>query len=121
MYTYTVRGPDGETVSAAGNLTRAQLVNRLEQLVAQLQNEHLGKMLLCPLCQAAMSPRQSKFGIFYGCTAWPKTKCPGKRNAHGQPTAETKKLVEAAQHKKKKTKQPDVPSDLEQLDTLDLE
>ena len=36
--------------------------------------------LLCPDCGSKMKLRQSRYGLFYGCTAWPA--CKGTHGAH---------------------------------------
>lgn len=59
--------------------------------------------LTCPECGAPMRLRPSKFGLFYGCTAWADTKCSGGHGArsdgtpHGVPAnKETKEARQAA-------------------------
>jgi hypothetical protein len=38
--------------------------------------------LVCPECGAPMRLKPSKFGLFYGCSKWVETKCPGAHGAH---------------------------------------
>lgn len=33
--------------------------------------------LLCPQCGAPLALRSSRYGLFYGCTAWSSTRCKG--------------------------------------------
>jgi hypothetical protein len=61
--------------------------------------------LVCPECGAPMKLKPSRFGLFYGCSAWSDTGCKGSHGAnkegrpHGTPAnAETKKARRAAHH-----------------------
>jgi len=40
--------------------------------------------LLCPEpgCDGRLILKESKYGLFYGCTEWPRTRCPGAHGAH---------------------------------------
>jgi hypothetical protein len=38
--------------------------------------------LACPECGCPMALRPSRFGPFYGCTAWRQTGCRGSHGAH---------------------------------------
>ena len=39
---------------------------------------------LCPEpgCSGRLVLKESKYGLFYGCTMWPQTRCPGAHGAH---------------------------------------
>lgn len=47
----------------------------------------------CPECGAQMKKRTGKYGTFWGCSAWSKTKCQGKLDKNGQPTRGTRTRV----------------------------
>ena len=61
--------------------------------------------LTCPECGASMRLKPSRFGLFYGCSTWSDTRCPGGHGArldgtpHGIPAnQETKKARQAAHY-----------------------
>lgn len=61
--------------------------------------------LVCPECGAPMNLKPSRFGLFYGCSKWAETKCPGGHGAHrdgtplGVPANKaTKEARQAAHH-----------------------
>lgn len=35
----------------------------------------------CPDCGAQMVLREGRYGLFYGCSAWSETRCPGSHKA----------------------------------------
>ena len=61
--------------------------------------------LTCPECGAPLWLKPSRFGLFYGCSTWKDTQCPGGHGAHkdGTPLGipankETKDARKAAHH-----------------------
>lgn len=61
--------------------------------------------LVCPECGAPMRLKPSRFGLFYGCSKWAETRCPGGHGAHrdGTPLGvpadrKTKEARQAAHH-----------------------
>lgn len=110
----------GESITAPsiyfpGDLpqTQTNLVNI--DLAAPEPKEHL--KYLCPLCNGPMTKRNGKYGKFYSCQSWPRTKCPGTRNADGKVS---KKIL--AMKKKEKKEEPKKNEDVvaAAIDMLDL-
>lgn len=56
----------------------------------------------CPKCGEKMALRKGKFGDFYGCSKYFKTKCNGMRDSGGLPVEQKKKSYKKKWSKKKK-------------------
>ena len=58
----------------------------------------------CPKCKAKLSQKHSKFGKFYGCSAYPKCKYTAKIGEDGKPVEKEKKEIVYSEHKCPKCK-----------------
>jgi len=61
-------------------------------------NYQTSTIYICPLCNSPMRKRDGKFGVFYGCSAYPE--CQGILNEWGKPNKKTKALLLAKQKMK---------------------
>jgi hypothetical protein len=72
----------------------------------------------CPLCKSDMLERTGKYGKFYACSAWAKTKCPGILNHDGKPNKKTLALIKEVIKSEKSKDIKDV--EFTALDMLDV-
>lgn len=54
---------------------RANLQDRIDEVRLDIHPDP------CPLCNSPMLLREGKFGHFYSCSTWAKTKCKGRTTA----------------------------------------
>ena len=71
------------------------------------EEETKEKQYKCLLCGGEMAKRDGKFGPFYSCSMWPKTKCPATLSEDGVPSKKTKEWIK---YKKKFDKIPPLES-----------
>jgi len=84
---------DKETCKFTGNVDDKGQIAKKKVAV---QSTHL-----CPLCKEMMYERQSKFGKFFGCSAFTKG-CRGMRDSSGEPIMKKKKKYTKKKYTKKK-------------------
>jgi hypothetical protein len=73
---------------------------------------------MCPLCGSNTIERKGKFGKFYACSAWPKTKCPGTLNQDGKPSKKILAMIKKAPKSEKNKNTKDV--EFTAVDMLDI-
>jgi hypothetical protein len=103
--------------SWSGSLTQAKTTHVMieKQAAANLQTSTLPA---CPICAMQMVPRYGRWGLFYGCPNWAKSKCPGKRNADGTLTKDVAHLIVEKEKLEVKQKQAEEKTKKEfQLET----
>lgn len=65
---------------------RCLLVTSVEELTELLQRPPAPPRTLenfkCPVCAAPLQLKPSRYGLFYGCTMWRTTGCPGSERAN---------------------------------------
>jgi hypothetical protein len=75
----------------------------------------------CPLCETGvLVQRKGKFGGFWGCSEWPKTKCPYILKGDGTPTAKSRDLLREKANKSTHSA-AGTSSSVSRLDNIDLD
>jgi hypothetical protein len=73
----------------------------------------------CPLCNSDMIEREGRFGKFFACSAWPKTKCPCTLNKDGKPNKKIQAMI-AKKGTKSKTSKDGKDVEFTAVDMLEI-